>query len=53
MVDAVATRGAVDPAIASRWGRELAASGDPAEGIAAFLERREPRFTWTPTPGGD
>ncbi len=50
MVDAVATRGAVDPAISARWRREFAASADPAEGIAAFLERREPRFTWTPAP---
>jgi enoyl-CoA hydratase/carnithine racemase len=53
MVDAVATRGAVDPEITARWHREFAASGDPAEGIAAFLQRREPRFTWTPTPGDD
>jgi enoyl-CoA hydratase/carnithine racemase len=50
MVDAVATRGAVDAAISARWRREFAASADPAEGIAAFLERREPRFTWTPAP---
>jgi enoyl-CoA hydratase/carnithine racemase len=50
MVDAVATRGTVDPAIAARWHREFESSGDPAEGIAAFLQRREPRFTWTPAP---
>ncbi|MFE6157536.1 enoyl-CoA hydratase/isomerase family protein [Streptomyces sp. NPDC056486] len=27
------------------------AGGDTAEGVAAFLERREPRFTWTPGSG--
>lgn len=32
-----------------RWGRTVAASGDPAEGIAAFVGRREPEFTWTPS----
>jgi enoyl-CoA hydratase/carnithine racemase len=32
------------------WAAQAASSGDPAEGRAAFLERREPRFTWTP-PG--
>ncbi|MBO8191660.1 enoyl-CoA hydratase/isomerase family protein [Streptomyces oryzae] len=28
------------------WGREAAASGEAAEGVAAFLERRAPRFGW-------
>ncbi|MER5932152.1 enoyl-CoA hydratase-related protein [Streptomyces sp. NPDC002054] len=35
------------------WAAQAAGSGDTAEGVAAFLERREPRFTWTvPAPGG-
>ncbi|MFD7627457.1 enoyl-CoA hydratase/isomerase family protein [Streptomyces sp. NPDC059851] len=29
------------------WARQQADSGDPAEGAAAFLERRTPKFTWT------
>lgn len=29
------------------WDREVRESGESAEGLAAFLERREPRFTWT------
>ncbi|RII12251.1 putative enoyl-CoA hydratase echA8 [Streptomyces sp. YIM 130001] len=30
------------------WAQQARAGGDTAEGIAAFLERRAPRFTWTP-----
>lgn len=30
------------------WAAQAAAGGDAAEGRAAFLERREPRFTWSP-----
>ncbi|WP_405774972.1 enoyl-CoA hydratase/isomerase family protein [Streptomyces sp. NBC_00859] len=33
------------------WRATARGSDDPAEGVAAFLERREPRFTWTPRPG--
>ena len=28
------------------WAAQARASGDTAEGAAAFLERRAPRFTW-------
>ncbi|MHA4817655.1 enoyl-CoA hydratase/isomerase family protein [Streptomyces aculeolatus] len=36
-----------DAARIARWAREARAAGDTAEGVAAFLERREPRFTWS------
>ncbi|EST38390.1 hypothetical protein N566_07720 [Streptomycetaceae bacterium MP113-05] len=32
----------------AHWAREAAASSDAAEGVDAFLERRTPRFTWSP-----
>ncbi|MFF5447732.1 enoyl-CoA hydratase/isomerase family protein [Streptomyces sp. NPDC012888] len=33
------------------WAAQAAGSGDTAEGVAAFLERRDPAFTWTvPSP---
>jgi enoyl-CoA hydratase/carnithine racemase len=35
-----------DPARRAHWQREAEASGDRAEGVAAFLDRRAPRFTW-------
>ncbi|AJP04885.1 enoyl-CoA hydratase [Streptomyces cyaneogriseus subsp. noncyanogenus] len=34
------------------WAAQADAGGDTAEGVAAFLERRQPRFTWSvPTSG--
>ena len=51
IVDALAVDDGVDPSIEQRWGRAVAAGGDAAEGIAAFVERRAPRFAWTPSEG--
>ncbi|MYR62802.1 enoyl-CoA hydratase/isomerase family protein [Streptomyces sp. SID625] len=31
----------------AHWSAEARGSGDTAEGVAAFLERRTPRFTWS------
>jgi enoyl-CoA hydratase/carnithine racemase len=33
---------------AAYWAEQARGSGDRAEGVAAFLERRRPRFEWTP-----
>ncbi|MFJ4466304.1 enoyl-CoA hydratase/isomerase family protein [Streptomyces sp. NPDC089424] len=36
----------------AHWAEHARGSADTAEGVAAFLERRRPRFTWTvPTSG--
>ena len=32
------------------WAEQARSSGDTAEGVAAFLERRTPRFTWPEQP---
>ncbi|QLJ03856.1 enoyl-CoA hydratase/isomerase family protein [Streptomyces sp. NEAU-sy36] len=32
----------------AHWAEQARRSGDTAEGVAAFLERRTPAFTWTP-----
>ncbi|MGW2706474.1 enoyl-CoA hydratase/isomerase family protein [Streptomyces sp. NPDC001340] len=33
----------------AHWAEQARGSGDTAEGVAAFLGRRQPRFTWTTT----
>ncbi|KUO10167.1 enoyl-CoA hydratase/isomerase family protein [Streptomyces sp. DSM 15324] len=35
----------------AHWAAQARLAGDTAEGVSAFLERREPRFTWSVTPG--
>ncbi|MGH9133041.1 MAG: enoyl-CoA hydratase/isomerase family protein [Ilumatobacteraceae bacterium] len=47
MVESIVEHGRVTDDIESRWRGEAALSTDRAEGVAAFLERREPRFTWS------
>jgi enoyl-CoA hydratase/carnithine racemase len=46
MVASVLAHGSVPADLAESWRREVAAATDPAEGVAAFAERRPPEFTW-------
>ncbi|MDT3400118.1 enoyl-CoA hydratase/isomerase family protein [Streptomyces sp. B1866] len=49
------TAGPVAPERLAYWAEQVPASGETAEGLAAFVERRAPRFGWTPAgqgPGG-
>jgi enoyl-CoA hydratase/carnithine racemase len=48
MVDSVVARASTLADSSRRWRRALAESADPGEGIAAFLEHRQPHFTWAP-----
>jgi enoyl-CoA hydratase/carnithine racemase len=48
MIDAVAADGHVPADLASQWTAAMTSGPDRAEGVAAFLERRSPVFTWTP-----
>ena len=41
------TNGRVSPAVSEHWNRVAAGASELAEGIAAFGERRAPRFEWT------
>ncbi|GAA0448202.1 enoyl-CoA hydratase-related protein [Streptomyces sp. NPDC046215] len=50
LTQAAAKEFAAGPADAGRfahWTEQARRSGETAEGVAAFLERREPRFGWT------
>ena len=46
MIAAVVEHGSVSPEMAQRWADEVAASGEMAEGVMAFQERRAPDFPW-------
>lgn len=41
------TAGPPGPERVAHWAEQARDSGDAAEGVAAFLERRTPRFAWT------
>lgn len=49
MIDEIAAHGAISEATIERWAPVLADNPDMAEGVAAFGERRSPRFVWVPT----
>ncbi len=46
MIAAVAEHGVVSAELAKRWADEVATSGEMAEGVTAFQERRPPNFPW-------
>ncbi|PRB41117.1 enoyl-CoA hydratase [Arthrobacter sp. MYb23] len=47
IVDAIAAHDPAIPSISSYWQDQMAASGEPEEGIEAFLNKREPNFRWS------
>lgn len=49
MVGAVVEHGVVPAAMRSEWEREAALAGELDEGVAAFVGRRSPQFTWNPS----
>lgn len=46
MIDQVMRHGAVSPELAATWADQPVESGELAEGVAAFTDRRSPRFPW-------
>lgn len=46
IVDAIAVSDPAVPAISNYWQDQMAASGEPEEGIGAFLAKRKPDFRW-------
>lgn len=46
MIAAITEHGVVSADLADSWAREVAVSGEMAEGVAAFTERRAPAFPW-------
>ena len=49
MVGAVVEHGEVPAAMGVEWARHAAAAGELEEGVAAFIGRRTPRFSWNPS----
>lgn len=46
MIAAVTEHGVVSRELALRWADEVTTSGEMAEGVAAFQQRRAPKFPW-------
>lgn len=46
LIDEIVRTGSAAPATATRWDRLSTMSGEVAEGVAAFSERRPARFPW-------
>jgi len=47
MVNEILSDGQVSPALNQKWASEVQRSGEDKEGVAAFLERRPPRFPYS------
>jgi hypothetical protein len=47
MVAAIAESGGAPQSLVDRWATVAATAADSAEGVAAFVDKRLPRFTWT------